>query len=407
MKKTYSAKLGFVMLLGLLVGCQSDPVETTEGGAENLSATIQAQAGNYIVVFNDDANRLPELPKTRTAVQYKAQTENLKSMYVDIFSDINLRAESISQTYGHALKGFAAQLSEEQVQVLLNDDRVKSIERDGVIALGPGNGNGNGNGGGGGGTPPPQTTPYGTSRVGGGINAANGTAFVIDSGVDQDHEDLNVDTARSVSFLSGSPSNQSPDDYNGHGTHVAGTIAAIDNNLGSLGVAPGTTVVAVRVLDRRGSGSTSGVIAGVDYVAASGSTGDVANMSLGGGVSTTLDNAVISASGQVKFALAAGNESDNANNHSPARANGPNIYTISAMDSNDNWAYFSNYGSPVDYCAPGVAVFSCWKDGGYNTISGTSMAAPHAAGVLLLGNPSTDGYVNGDPDGNPDPIIHN
>jgi subtilisin family serine protease len=109
----------------------------------------------------------------------------------------------------------------------------------------------------------------------------------------------------------------------------------------------------------------------------------------------------------VKFVLAAGNESDDANNHSPARANGPNIYTISAMNSSDNWASFSNFGTPVDYCAPGVSIFSTWKDGGYNTISGTSMAAPHAAGVLLLGNPTTDGTVNGDPDGNPDPIIHN
>jgi len=166
-------------------------------------------------------------------------------------------------------------------------------------------------------------------------------------------------------------------------------------------------VAAVRVLDRRGSGSNSGVIAGVDYVAANGSNGDVANMSLGGGISTALDNAVISAASTgVKFVLAAGNESQDANNSSPARANGNNVYTISAMDINDNFAYFSNYGSPVDYCAPGVAVFSTWKGGGYNTINGTSMAAPHAAGVLLLGNASTSGFVNNDPDGSPDPIIH-
>jgi subtilisin family serine protease len=130
-------------------------------------------------------------------------------------------------------------------------------------------------------------------------------------------------------------------------------------------------------------------------------------MSLGGGVSTALDNAVVVASGSLKFALAAGNESDDANNHSPARANGNNIYTISAMDEVDKWAYFSNYGNPpVDYCAPGVRVYSTWKDGGYNTISGTSMAAPHAAGVLLFGNPSSSGNVIGDPDGNADRIIH-
>ncbi|HYQ57861.1 MAG TPA: S8 family serine peptidase, partial [Draconibacterium sp.] len=188
----------------------------------------------------------------------------------------------------------------------------------------------------------------------------------------------------------------------------AGTIAAIDNNLGVVGVAAGAKVVAVRVLDRRGSGTVSGVIAGVDYVADNASSGDVANMSLGGGISKTLDNAVLAASSSCTFVLAAGNESDDANNHSPARVGdeSTNVYTISACDINDNWAYFSNYGNAVDYCAPGYSIKSTWKDGGYNTISGTSMAAPHAAGVLLMGNPGSGGTVNGDPDGNPDTIIY-
>src|SRR5690606_33689667 len=108
----------------------------------------------------------------------------------------------------------------------------------------------------------------------------------------------------------------------------------------------------------------------------------------------------------IKFVLAAGNEGTHANNSSPARVNGTNVYTISAMNSSDSWASFSNYGNPpVDYAAPGVSVKSTWRNGGYNTISGTSMAAPHAAGVLLLGAPRTDGTVKNDPDGNPDPII--
>ena len=131
-------------------------------------------------------------------------------------------------------------------------------------------------------------------------------------------------------------------------------------------------------------------------------------MSLGGGISTTLDEAVLNASSVLKFALAAGNESDDADNHSPARVNGPNIYTISAMDSNDNWAYFSNYGAGVDYCAPGYSIYSTYKSGGYETLSGTSMASPHVCGLLLItSNLTTDGYVNGDPDGDPDPIAHN
>ena len=161
------------------------------------------------------------------------------------------------------------------------------------------------------------------------------------------------------------------------------------------------------MLGSRGSGSYSGVIAGVDHVAANGSSGDVANMSLGGPISVALEDAIASAAQSgIRFVLAAGNEAQDANNVSPARVNGNNIYTISSMSQGDNWSSFSNFGNPpVDYCAPGSAVASTWKNGGYNTISGTSMAAPHAAGVLLLGNASTDGTVNGDPDGDADDII--
>lgn len=151
----------------------------------------------------------------------------------------------------------------------------------------------------------------------------------------------------------------------------------------------------------------SGVIAGVDYVAANGQPGDVANMSLGGGVSQALDDAVVAASGGgVRFALAAGNESDNANNHSPARANGPNVFTVSAFANGNTWASFSNYGNPpIDYAEPGVSIKSTWLSGGYNTISGTSMATPHLAGILLArATPATDGVVSGDPAAPADPI---
>jgi len=162
----------------------------------------------------------------------------------------------------------------------------------------------------------------------------------------------------------------------------------------------------VKVLSARGSGSYSGVVSGVDFVAANAGNGDVANMSLGGPVSQTLDDAVFGAAqAGVKFALAAGNESDDANNHSPARAEGQNIFTVSAMDRNDNFASFSNYGNPpIEYCAPGVSIKSTWKDGGYNTISGTSMASPHVCGLLLLGSIRSGGTVKGDPDGKPDTI---
>jgi len=256
--------------------------------------------------------------------------------------------------------------------------------------------------GGGGGTQPAQETPWGITRVNGGVSGTFATAWVIDTGIDFAHPDLRVDTVRSRSFLS---NNTSPVDQNGHGTHVAGTIAALDNTIGVIGVAPGAQVVAIRVLDRRGSGTNSGVIAGVDYVAANGRAGDVANMSLGGGISTALDTAVVNAAkGGVRFALAAGNETDDANNHSPARANGTNVYTVSAFSVGDKWASFSNFGNPpIDYAEPGVAIKSTWIGSGYNTISGTSMATPHLAGLLLTGL-RAGGTVIGDPDGNPDVI---
>ena len=139
-----------------------------------------------------------------------------------------------------------------------------------------------------------------------------------------------------------------------------------------------------------------------------GNPGDVANMSLGGsGTSTAMESAVQNAAAQgIAFVLAAGNSSSDANNFTPARTNGPNIYTVSATDINDDFAYFSNYGNPpVDYAAPGVAVESLSNEGGTVSFNGTSMAAPHVAGLLLLGSIQTDGFANG-ADGTPDPIAH-
>ena len=307
----------------------------------------------------------------------------------------------VSHVYSVAIQGFAARMSAPGAERMrANNPNIAYCEQDQIVTTGPIHAAAPPSGGGG--VQPAQETPWGIARVGGGSGSTTGTAWVIDTGI-ASHPDLNIDTARSRSFLD---RDTSPVDQNGHGTHVAGTIAALNNTIGVVGVAPGARVVAVRVLDRRGSGTNSGVIAGVDYVAQNGRPGDVANMSLGGGVSTALDTAVVNAAaGGVRFALAAGNETDNANNHSPARANGPNVFTISAFQNGDRWASFSNYGNPpVDFAEPGVAIKSTWLSGGYNTISGTSMATPHFAGLLLLGAVRADGTVSGDPDGNPDPI---
>jgi hypothetical protein len=203
-----------------------------------------------------------------------------------------------SASYGTALFGFAGSVPEGRINGLANDPRVAYVERDQVASIPapraqapkfckdnpshPACGDG-------GDEDPPtsgQTTPWGIDRVGGAIDAPTATAWVIDTGIDFGHSDLNADEGRSRNFVT--RGKKSASDGNGHGTHVTGTIGAIDNSQDVVGVAAGASVVAIRVLDNSGSGAYSWVIAGVDYVAANAGSGDVANMSLGG---TTLPGA--------------------------------------------------------------------------------------------------------------------
>lgn len=390
-----------------LFSCNQDNSSEAPSVETNMAAPSSAKVieGQYIVVFKNDASS----NEARMAESYQKSQDMVKARTLKMIQDEGIKGEVLS-VYSKSINGATLKLSAADAEILKGRQDVDYIEEDQIVMFAPPCGTPNGapcDGNGGGGTGGSQEVPYGIARVNGGVAyTGTGVAYVIDTGIDLDHEDLNVDASKGFNAFTSGKDGKSLDDGNGHGTHVAGTIGAKDNGVGVIGVAAGATVVPVKVLDSRGSGSYSGVIAGVDYVAAEGQNGDVANMSLGGPVSQALDDAVKAASSKVKFALAAGNESDDANNHSPARANGANIYTISAMDKNDNFASFSNFGNPpVDYCTPGVAILSTWKGGGYNTISGTSMASPHAAGILLLGNFQTGGTVNGDPDGNADSIM--
>ena len=377
----FSHHLASAALAGALVltGC-----DAASPDAAGQSAAADARTSDsYIVVFKDDARNVRGLAN-------------------------RLSNGAATHVYENTIKGFAFRGSAQAAAALERNPNVAYVESDKVATLAPPPGKGPGGGGDGGGdTGGSQSTPYGVARVGGSTSGAGLVACVIDSGVDLDHPDLNVDTGRSRTFITSGKDARDADDGNGHGTHVAGTIGALNNNQGVVGVAAGATIIGIKVLDSRGSGSYSAVIAGVDYAASAGCT--VANMSLGGPVSQALDDAVLAASRNVVFALAAGNEADDARNHSPARAGGvsanDNVYAISAVDSSDRFASFSNFGPAVEYAAPGVAVESTWMKGGYNTISGTSMASPHAAGVFLLGSASTSGFAVNDPDGNPDPII--
>lgn len=292
--------------------------------------------------------------------------------------------------------GMVVKANTEQLQLLRSDPTIESIEPDRIVALSTCFTVVNS-----------RLITWNIQRVGYGDGRGK-TAWVIDSGIDLDHPDLNVDVTRSRSFLAGQ---SSPEDKNGHGTHVAGIIGAKNNNIGMLGIASEASLVALKVLDEEGEGTLSAIQSALGYIEQNAGSGDVVNISLGlEGISDYLDQRVIRMANRgILFSIAAGNESKAAINYSPARANGPNIFTVSAVDSLNRFASFSNFGNDViDYAAPGVRILSCFLDGRYAIMSGTSMAAPHVTGLLLLnGNKlnSSQSSFN-DPDGVPDPIVH-
>lgn len=273
--------------------------------------------------------------------------------------------------FSHAIRGFSARLTAAQIQALENNPLVSYVEADGEMSI------------------TAQVLPWGINRIDADISstlAGNGSGavsnvnvYIIDTGADTTHADLNV--VNHVNFAGG-PNK----DCNGHGTHVSGTVAARDNAIDVVGVAPGAPITGVKVLGCGGSGTTAGVIKGVDWVTANAVKPAIANMSLGGGASSALDNAVInSANSGVFYSLAAGNSGANACNSSPARAGATNgVMTVAATDSADREASFSNFGPCVDIWAPGVSVLSTKLNGGTTTLSGTSMASPHGGGTGAL-----------------------
>jgi subtilisin family serine protease len=282
----------------------------------------------------------------------------------------------LQHVYEHALKGYAISLEQGNLGELMRDARVASVELDGEMT-----------------TMVTQTgATWGIDRIDQRSRPLSGTftytstgsgvkAYIIDTGIHASHTQFGGRVVQGRDTVDGA---LPAADCNGHGTHVAGTVG------GSIhGVAKGVTLVAVRVLNCSGSGSTSGVIAGVDWVTGNHLAGQpaVANMSLGGGASSALDTAVRnSIADGVSYAVAAGNgnifgQQVNACNVSPARV--AEAMTISATDSNDRKASWANYGNCVDWFAPGVSITSAWytSNTATRTISGTSMATPHTAGV--------------------------
>jgi subtilisin len=351
-----------------------------------LRATNDGQIieGQYIVAYK----KIADVTTSSTA--------RIAGLSNTVLQRNSIGTASLLRTFTGEPGGFVARLSADEMKRLARDTSVSTIEQDRIIAFGACFQ-----------VVEPRLVTWNVTRVGFGDGTGK-TAWIIDSGIDFTHPDLNADATRSRSFVSGQTS---VSDENGHGTHVAGIIGAKNNTIGVLGVASGATLVALKVFNKDGEGTLSSVIQALSYVNANAKAGDVVNMSLGEDqASAILDQQVQNtASKGIYIAIAAGNDHKPAVQFSPGRANGPNIYTVSATDSLDNFASFSNYGNDVvDFAAPGVRILSTWTNGRYARLSGTSMAAPHVAGLLLLkgSNILAAGAAKNDPDGTPDPIAH-
>ncbi|MFE6177557.1 S8 family peptidase [Streptomyces sp. NPDC056464] len=281
---------------------------------------------------------------------------------------------TVKKTFTKALNGYTAALSAAEARQLAADPAVASVEQNQRVRL----------------ADTTQTSaPWGLDRIDQAALPLSGTytypdsagsgvtAYVIDTGVRITHQQISGRATYGYDAVDG---DTTAADGNGHGTHVATTIAG-----STYGVAKKAKIVAVRVLDNAGSGTTAGVIAGIDWVTNNHSGPSVANLSLGGGASSTLDTAVRNsiASG-VTYAVAAGNSNANASSYSPARVT--EAITVGATTSADARASYSNYGSVLDIFAPGSSITAGWytSDTATNTISGTSMATPHVAGAAAV-----------------------
>ena len=346
----------WLMLIVLVVALTNTQPSFAEGSAPRSAPIYGADSpdaisGEYIVVF-----------KAGTAGQGVVRT----------VEQARGNGASVHFVYTTALTGFAASLPEQALNGLVHNPNVEYIEVDQTVTID--------------GTQTPATwgldridqhslplnNTYTYNSTGAGVNA-----YIIDTGIQVSHNEFGG--RASVAFDSVGDGRNGVD-CNGHGTHVAGTVGGA-----TYGVAKNVSLYAVRVLNCSGSGTTSGVIAGVDWVAGNHVAPAVANMSLGGGASTALDTAVNnSINAGVTYAIAAGNSKRDACKFSPARV--PAALTVGATTSSDARASYSNFGPCLDLFAPGSSITSAWigNNSATNTISGTSMATPHVAGVAAL-----------------------
>ena len=318
---------------------------------------------------------------------------------------------TLRHVFTHAVKGFSAAMSHEDAVNLVNEHaEVTQFVNNGVGHV-PG---GTGGAKGGKGKPQPssvgQIQSWGVSVVGNSHDATadgvNRHAWIIDTGIDDYYQGSELNIGEGVNFVT--KGKDTTDDTNGHGTHIAGILAAIDNDTGVLGIAAGATVHPVRVLHNNLYGTVDAIIAGVDYVAGKIQTDypddkHVVNMSLTVEIAgqeeaaAMLDSAIATvANTGVNFAVCAGNDGTDASLYAPANLLHDNVYTVASIDEAGNLASDSNYGPEIDFVAPGVAIESLKPGGGTWFWSGCSMATPHVAGILLfqtpIGHATNTGY---------------
>ncbi|HTG86759.1 MAG TPA: S8 family peptidase [Pyrinomonadaceae bacterium] len=340
----------------------SAPVPTTQAKKDKLHKSTNKIENSYIVVLDESV----------------IGERGIFSIAPYIASELASNHKGkLKHVYQHAINGFAVEMSEADAEALSQDFRVKYVEEDSVVTADVTQNN----------------PPWGLDRIDQRNRPLSGTytynwtgsgvrAYVIDTGIRTTHNEFGGRASNVFDAFGGSGA-----DCNGHGTHVAGTIGGA-----TYGVAKSSMPRGVRVLDCNGSGSNSGVIAGVDWVRLNHIAPAVANMSLGGGISSALDTAVNNLhNANVTIAVAAGNSNANACNSSPARA--ANAITVGSTTTTDARSSFSNFGTCLDLFAPGSGILSAWfsSNTATATLSGTSMASPHVAGVAALykqANPS-------------------
>ncbi|MER7835948.1 S8 family peptidase [Streptomyces sp. NPDC096040] len=344
------------------------------GGLTALPAQAAPATGRVLHAGSPTAVKGSYIVTLKNGAGFKASSTEGKGL-------IKGYGGTVRKTFGKVLNGYSAKLSAAQAARLAADPSVAAVEQDQTVHL----------------TDTTQSSaPWGLDRIDQASLPLSGTytypdtagsgvtAYVIDTGVRITHTQISGRASYGYDAVDG---DTTASDGNGHGTHVATTIAG-----STYGVAKKAKIVAVRVLDNNGSGTTAGVIAGIDWVTSNHTTPAVANMSLGGSASTSLDTAVAnSIAGGVTYAIAAGNSSANASSYSPARV--ASAITVGATTSSDARASYSNYGSVLDIFAPGSSITAGYNtsDTATATLSGTSMATPHVAGaaaVYLAGHTS-------------------